>query len=1004
VHIVAYILGNRQQELDNLIQQWVQLCQTLPADQVETPQPPVRQPVPARSDQPTLFLSYADRDVKIAQRLAAALAEYGHACHLERAPKTDNNAWLAATAAGLGNAYAVLLLIGEQTAHDRWQRLEYLAAADRQKQIIPIRLNQAAAIPPHIKEAPLPLPVDAPAAADFEALLQRLPPPPPPSRHTWLNEADLLRPRLAELAYMDRLKLAELQHVSQYTRLSGQVELWRKASGRLQLNPVVARQEFRHLPWRRPDKAATVEQRRFEDAVAELKAIRRAVLLGDPGSGKTTTLYRLAADLIEAALADPAQPIPVMVRLGLWTEAGEPLADFLRRSVGELGEGLDERLAERRVALLLDGINEIPADQQAAKYGQARQFLAQHPDLLAWVSCREQDYPPERDLRLDRVTAVPLDAARIREFVGNYLDGLPEFGHEAADDLFWQLAGEEARATFIRFQKEMERRLPDTAGRFATFWLADQLPKGATWGWRNLDWEDWLKQHAHPASLLLLATNPYMLFMLLDVYQIYRQLPANRGQLFDQFVETLLAREGLLDRQAGSQAIVSRPEGEALLAALAELAFALQTQRTGQQGAQAAQTALPLAEASRYLTAAQRYQAVSANLLTINDDVHFAHQLLQEYFAARAWRGRIFPVERLRAAEPLLAGDIWQPQNWWQPNNWEEATILLAGLYSDDCAPVLEWLAEAQPELAARCIVESGAYTPEATKVWLRDLWLPRLTNLKRDPDARALGRVTLEDGTPLDNRSGVAFVARDGLKIPDIAWGEEIPARTYTIGGDKEAYHSFDKSRVTIQYPYRLARHPVTNAQFDCFVTAPDFGAERWWRGLPERERQIVKPYFPYANSPRETVSWYQATAFCRWLSDKLGCTVELPNEYEWETAARWPDNRFYPWGNQFDAAKANTYEGDLVDRTTAVGLYPANKLGLYDLSGNVWEWCRNKKDPDDDKVDGSDDWRVLRGGSWNLIQKYARAADRSTYTPDNRNYGYGFRVVVVRRATSHP
>ncbi len=270
----------------------------------------------------------------------------------------------------------------------------------------------------------------------------------------------------------------------------------------------------------------------------------------------------------------------------------------------------------------------------------------------------------------------------------------------------------------------------------------------------------------------------------------------------------------------------------------------------------------------------------------------------------------------------------------------------------------------------------------------------------------RALGGIALEDGTPLDNRPSVGFVLRNGLKIPDIAWGEEVPAGKYTVGGDKEAGKS-DKRPVTIPYPYRLARYLVTNAQFACFVAAHDFSDGRWWRGLPDKERQIDNPYFSYANGPRETVSWYQAVAFCRWLSDKLGYTVELPHEYEWEVAARWPDNRFYPWGNKFDAAKANISEGNNVGEPTAVGLYPhgANsKLNLYDLSGNVWEWCRNKfKTPDDEGVDGSDDWRVLRGGSFYGLANLARAAYRSYFVPGSRYYDFGFRLVVVRRSPSH-
>jgi formylglycine-generating enzyme required for sulfatase activity len=155
---------------------------------------------------------------------------------------------------------------------------------------------------------------------------------------------------------------------------------------------------------------------------------------------------------------------------------------------------------------------------------------------------------------------------------------------------------------------------------------------------------------------------------------------------------------------------------------------------------------------------------------------------------------------------------------------------------------------------------------------------------------------------------------------------------------------------------------------------------------GMPANARELGEQAFPYANHPRERVSWYQAVAFCRWLTARLHAgtlpvdgisgdarqyVITLPHEYEWEAAARYPDGRFYPWGADFDPEKANTDEGK-IGGTTAVGIYPAGRqpqLDLYDLSGNVWEWCRNKYGkPDDDRVDAGGDGRALRGGSWQL------------------------------------
>ncbi|GAB4157274.1 MAG: hypothetical protein Fur0021_26020 [Candidatus Promineifilaceae bacterium] len=92
---------------------------------------------------------------------------------------------------------------------------------------------------------------------------------------------------------------------------------------------------------------------------------------------------------------------------------------------------------------------------------------------------------------------------------------------------------------------------------------------------------------------------------------------------------------------------------------------------------------------------------------------------------------------------------------------------------------------------------------------------------------------------------------------------------------------------------------------------------------------------------------------------------------------------------------------------QTTAVGMYAAGRnaaLSLYDLSGNVWEWCRNKYDnPADEAVDQSGDWRVMRGGAWYSERAVARVAFRDFNPPHNRNADVGLRL-VVRRPPSHP
>jgi len=142
---------------------------------------------------------------------------------------------------------------------------------------------------------------------------------------------------------------------------------------------------------------------------------------------------------------------------------------------------------------------------------------------------------------------------------------------------------------------------------------------------------------------------------------------------------------------------------------------------------------------------------------------------------------------------------------------------------------------------------------------------------------------------------------------------------------------------------------------------------------------------------------------------------TITLSHEYKWEVAARWPNEsaakRLYPWRKAFDAAKANTDEGG-IGQTTPVGMYASGRvvaLDLYDLSGNVWEWCRNLYDKPESELDAKEvdvrtsDRRVVRGGSFDNDRLGARAAFRLDGSPGNRDGDLGFRVVVVRRSPSH-
>lgn len=218
--------------------------------------------------------------------------------------------------------------------------------------------------------------------------------------------------RRQELVYLDSLKADFLRerYVALDSRSEEQFRFYDDWSFKLILLPL--------------DKEANLlpKQRVFDNAVDAVREVRRAALLGDPGGGKTTVIWKLALEMAEIARRDTQQPIPLLMALREWTRAEQFLPDFIASRLKGLGAYLHELLGSGRAALLLDGLNELPRDQWRNKHEQVRQFVEEHPDLLAVVSCRKEDYP--RELGFNCISLSPLDPLRIREFAGKYLDSI----------------------------------------------------------------------------------------------------------------------------------------------------------------------------------------------------------------------------------------------------------------------------------------------------------------------------------------------------------------------------------------------------------------------------------------------------------------------------------------------------------------------------------------------------------------------------------------------------
>ena len=261
-----------------------------------------------------------------------------------------------------------------------------------------------------------------------------------------------------------------------------------------------------------------------------------------------------------------------------------------------------------------------------------------------------------------------------------------------------------------------------------------------------------------------------------------------------------------------------------------------------------------------------------------------------------------------------------------------------------------------------------------------------------------------LGDGVHGDGRKGTGL---DANGLPDIEWCE-VPGGNVTleIRANPDDPNSEVEKKVTREVEaFQIARYPVTVAQFQAFVRACHDG-KRWTTTFLRDQKEYPPPKHraAYANHPADTVNWYDAMAFCEWLSECRGFEIRLPTEFEWQQAATGGDpHRRYPWGpEEWDPVRepwrANTYESEL-GRSTAVGMYPqgVSPVGALDMGGTLFEWCLNAFDPPDNIgfPASAQEPRAVRGGSWDDRLAFARCAARNRYfAKDPRDGHFGYRV----------
>jgi uncharacterized protein (TIGR02996 family) len=233
------------------------------------------------------------------------------------------------------------------------------------------------------------------------------------------------------------------------------------------------------------------------------------------------------------------------------------------------------------------------------------------------------------------------------------------------------------------------------------------------------------------------------------------------------------------------------------------------------------------------------------------------------------------------------------------------------------------------------------------------------------------------------------------------------VPAGSFLMGSPDDELESRGNEKplhpVTLTQPFWLGRFAVTQGQYE--------------RILGDNPSHFTGD----DRRPVEQVTWEDAVEFCRLLGElpaekEAGRTYRLPTEAEWEHACRagtfTPFHQGGPQSSEmlnYDGRQSYVYGGVLpgpyLRRTAEVGSYPPNAFGLYDMHGNVWEWCRDRykdnaypnKAVTNPKGPRGGSARVRRGGCWDAIGSYCRAAHRNGQSPDDRNHYSGFRVVLV-------
>lgn len=719
------------------------------------------------------------------------------------------------------------------------------------------------------------------------------------------------------------------------------------------------------------------------------------IVLGDPGAGKTTFLKYLALSLAsgnghETGLGDR---LPILLPLAAYANALQKsdvrLDDFIAKYFADIGADLpiDTMLAEAlqagRALILLDGLDEVKdpnlrntvvervVDFYAFHRRQGNKFV---------ITSRIIGYRAVRPAAegLVECTLVDFDDDEISLFVDRWMTALEK---QAQGDT------QVARADAENDRRELMDAIYENPG------------------------------------IRRLAATPLLLTILALVKRQGVTLPERRVQLYDQYVSTLLSTwnraRSLSGRAPGRD--LDEVQTVRILAPLAlwmhqvnpgvGLVKREDLRRKLEELFAERGDANPQAAAIQFL---QDVREHSALLLERGPGEYgFIHLTFEEYLSAVAIALQAQGNARLIAH--FLASHIGEPA-------WQEISLLTIAYIG-----IRQQLPKVAGEVITNLLKELPGHPGQAAVLAgeaVLDTWPSGVLPESKEEVIKAL-IPAMQNGavsTDLRRRSGL-LLGRLGWRPQDLGRFVEVPAGKFLYGPRREEKE--------IPYTYWIAKYPVTNIQFARFVLAGGYHQQDLWskdgwdwrtgaydeRSLEAIERDWLEhrplerrsePYFWHNPDlgnpifPVVGVNWFEAEAYCRWLSTQIVAkpaeyTVRLATSPEWERASRGVEGFEYPWGMGFHKENANTWEA-MTDQsssssgTTAVCTYPQgiSPIGAWDMSGNVWEWTTTWYDEDKR-------YRVVRGGSWIGYQWFARTSFCNWSIPLMFNDDLGFRIVIA-------